>query len=179
MNRIVQRQGAAPPWVEIQGELETAVGAFREVLKQSWTRRALRTLTHTHSADLLPRLTLPDVVALRDEEWEEKERAYHERALEEVNALVRKYNGLAPYAVRRAYYMRGAELERAYGEAGEDILRGLEERAKRASGGVPRRPPNSEEGESGGGGSDSDGPSDGPLRLRDMFREMVNAIRGR
>ena len=179
MNRIVQRQGAAPPWVEIQSQLEITVSSFREVLRQSWTRRALRTLTHTHPAELLPRLTLTDVAALRDTEWEEKERAYHERALEEVNALVRKYNGLAPYAVRRAYYTREAELERAYAEAVEDILRGLEERAKRASGGVPTRRSSFEEDEGGGGGGGTDGPSGGPLRLRDMFREMVNAIRGR
>ncbi|PIL37493.1 hypothetical protein GSI_01187 [Ganoderma sinense ZZ0214-1] len=178
MNRIVQRQGAAPPWVEIQGELETAVSTFREVLKQSWTRRALRTLTHMHPAELLPHLTLADVAALRDAEWEEKERGYHETALEEVNSLVRKYNGLAPYAVRRAYYMRGTELERVYQEAGEDILRGLEERAQRASGGAPRRRSSFEEDE-GGDGVGGNGPSGGPLRLRDMFREMVNAIRRR
>ena len=181
MNRIVQRQGAAPPWVEIQGELETAVHTFREVLKQSWTRRALRTLTHTHPAELLPKLTLADVAGMRDREWEEKERAYHETALEEVNALVRKYNGLAPYAVRRAYYMRDVELERVYQEAGEDILRGLEERAQLALGGRPKRRPgfgSGDEDEVGGTGG-AGGPGGGPLRLRDMFRDMMNAIRGR
>ena len=180
MNRIVQRQGAAPPWVEIQGELETAVNSFREILKQSWTRRALRTLTHMHPAELLPRLTLADVAVLRDAEWEEKERAYHETALDEINSLVRKYNALAPYAVRRAYYVRGAELERVYQEAGEDILRGLEERAQRASGGGARRRRSSyEEDEGGGGSGGGSGSSSGPARLRDMLWEMVNAIRRR
>ncbi|TBU46402.1 hypothetical protein BD309DRAFT_888646 [Dichomitus squalens] len=179
MNRIVQRQGAAPPWVEVQGELETAVRTFREVIKQSWTRRALRTLTHTHPAELLPKLTLADVAAMRDEGWEEKERGYHETALEEVNALVRKYNGLAPYAVRRAYYMRSAELERVYQEAGEDILRGLEERARQALNGRTNRRPGfgGDEEEVGGGGAG--GPGGGPVRLRDMFRDVMNAIRGR
>ncbi|KAI1795106.1 hypothetical protein LXA43DRAFT_939587 [Ganoderma leucocontextum] len=182
MNRIVQRQGAAPPWVEIQTELETAVNSFREILKQSWTRRALRTLTHMHPAELLPRLTLADVTALRDMEWEEKERAYHETALEELNSLVRKYNGLAPYAVRRAYYMTSAELERVYQEAGKDILRGLEERAQQVLGGGPRRRSGfqgDDSDEDAGGGGGGDGLSGGPLRLRDMFRELVNAIRGR
>ncbi|KAI8982745.1 hypothetical protein BD414DRAFT_523325 [Trametes punicea] len=130
MNRIVQRQGAAPPWVEVQGELESAVMAFREVVKQSWTRRALRTISAAHPAALLPKLTLADVIALRDPEWEERERGYHDTALEELNSLVRKYNGMAPYAVRRSYYVRSVELERVYREAGEDILKGLEERAK-------------------------------------------------
>jgi DnaJ homolog subfamily C member 28 len=42
MNQIVQRQGAAPPWVEIQAELEAAVTSFRAVSRQSWVRHAVR-----------------------------------------------------------------------------------------------------------------------------------------
>ncbi|KAI0722292.1 hypothetical protein C8T65DRAFT_628868 [Cerioporus squamosus] len=177
MNRIVQRQGAAPPWVEIQGELESAVNTFREVLKQSWTRRAIRTLTAMHPAHLLPKLSLADITSMRDPDWEKKERGYHETALEEVNSLVRKYNGLAPYAVRRAYYMRDAELDRMYKEAGEDILRGLEERAREGYG-APRRTVGSWDEETGGVGGQG-GASWGAFGLRDMFREMVAAIRRR
>ena len=66
---------------------------------------------------------------MRDAEWEAREQAFHDHALNEVNAVVRKYNGLAPYAVRRAYYMRDTELEKAYRDSAEDILRGLAERA--------------------------------------------------
>ncbi|KAI0758078.1 hypothetical protein C8Q74DRAFT_296365 [Fomes fomentarius] len=175
MNRIVQRQGAAPPWVEIQGELESAVSTFREILKQSWTRRAIRTLTAMHPASLLPKLTVDDVTVMRDPQWEEKERSYHETALEEVNALVRKYNGLAPYAVRRAYYMRSAELERVYKEAGPDILFGLEERARQVSSPIPRRVVSVED-EGGGRGG---GRTEGIFGLRMMFREMMAAIKGR
>ncbi|KAI0832799.1 hypothetical protein BC628DRAFT_1407189 [Trametes gibbosa] len=178
MNRIVQRQGAAPPWVEVQGELESALAAFREVVKQSWTRRALRTITATNPAALLPRLTLEDVTALRDPEWEERERGYHDTALAELNSLVRKYNGLAPYAVRRPYYMRSVELEKVYKEASEDILRGL---ADRANGVKARRPAYTmevdEEGkELAAGGSGTDW---GGFRMRDMFRDLVAAVRGR
>ena len=132
-----------------------------------------------HPASLLPKLTLADVTSMRDPEWENKERSYHETALEEVNSLVRKYNGLAPYAVRRAYYMRAAELDRVYKEAAEDILRGLEERAREGYG-APRR-------SYGGGGGEEEaqdvggagGPTWGAFGLRDMFREMVAAIRRR
>jgi hypothetical protein len=110
MNRIVQRQGAVPPWIEIQRELEAAVGTFRSVLKQSWVRRAVRMLTLSRQP--LRELSLADAQASRDKEWEVSERAYHESALAEVNTLVRKYNALAPYAVRRAYYVRDVELDR-------------------------------------------------------------------
>jgi hypothetical protein len=126
MNRIVQRQGAAPPWVEIQGELEAAIATFRSVLKQSWVRRAVRMLTLSRRP--LRELSPADVQALRDGEWEARERAYHESALEEVNALVRKYHALAPYAVRRVYYVREVELGRAYEGVAEDIMRELDRR---------------------------------------------------
>ncbi|KAH9048932.1 hypothetical protein EDB84DRAFT_22958 [Lactarius hengduanensis] len=124
MNRIVRRQGAAPPWVEVQGELEAAIAAFRTALRRSWVRRAKRVLTLTPSRLSSP--SLADVRALRDGEWESHERAYHDSALVEVNSLVRKYNALAPYAVRRAYYVREVELANIYDQSAEEILREIE-----------------------------------------------------
>lgn len=136
MNRIVQRQGAVPPWVEIQGELEAAIAAFRSVLKQSWVRRAVRMLTLSRGP--LRELSPADIRALRDGEWEAREKAYHEPALAELNALVRKYNALAPYAVRRAYYIRDVELGRAYEEGAEDIMRELDRRLRGSGAGDVR-----------------------------------------
>ncbi|KAF7969924.1 hypothetical protein HWV62_25526 [Athelia sp. TMB] len=133
MNRILQRNGASPPWVDIQGELEQAVVSFREILRQSWTRRALRTLTLSAPAHTLAHLTAAQAAALRDPEWELRERGYHDAALASLNALVRKYNGAAPYAVRRPLYVRDAELQRAYADAATDIVRGIEARAGTAS----------------------------------------------
>lgn len=195
MNRIVQRQGAAPPWVEVQGgasvfrtmlstssthtassEMESAIASFREIIRQSWTRRAIRLLTASQPAAQLPQLKLDEVSALRDAEWEARERAFHDHALEEVNALVRKYNGLAPYAVRRAYYMRDTELEKAYRDSAEDILQGLADRVACSSnrkGYVDV-------------GSDEDSRIAGsavtplaPLSFRQMFRELWTTLRGR
>jgi len=170
MNRIVQRNGAAPPWVEVQGELESAVTSFREILRQSWVRRALRSLTLSHPPAILHELTLADITALRDSEWEARERSYHDSALEEVNRLVRKYNSLAPYAVRRAYYVRSVELEKAYMDAGPEILRGLMDRANKSSTGLkgiiegPER--------LGLAGIDA-GP---PLRIRDIIKEWLSKL---
>ncbi|KAG9317327.1 hypothetical protein JVU11DRAFT_1526 [Chiua virens] len=42
-------------------------------------------------------------------------------------------NIMALYAVRRPYYVRDAELERAYHDCGEDILRGIEARSRTAA----------------------------------------------
>ena len=68
-------------------------------------------LTISQPPALLPKLTSAEVSALRDSDWETRERAYHDTAIEEINSLVRKYNGMAPYSVRKPYYMRVAELE--------------------------------------------------------------------
>lgn len=111
-------------------ELENAVNAFRDILRQSWTRRAIRTLTMLQPAAMLPSLTLNRVTSLRDREWEERECSYHDTAVAELNSLVRKYNGLAPYSVRRPYYSREAELAKVYEDCGEDILRGISERSR-------------------------------------------------
>jgi len=126
MNRTVQRQGAAPAWVEIQCELEAAIATFRSVLKQSRVRRAVHMLTLSRRP--LRGLSPADIQALGDGEWEARERAYHESALAEVNALLRKYNALALYAVCNAYYIREVELGGAYEEGAEDIMRELDRR---------------------------------------------------
>ncbi|KAH9482233.1 hypothetical protein JR316_0004331 [Psilocybe cubensis] len=130
MNRVVQKNGAAPPWVELQVELENAVNTFREILRQSWIRRATRGLAMNHPAEILHRLTIKDIQNYRDPEWIAKEKSYHETAVAQLNSTVRKYNGLAPYAVRRSYYNRESEIGRLYDDCAPDILRAIEERAK-------------------------------------------------
>ncbi|KAJ6617924.1 hypothetical protein B0H10DRAFT_2218092 [Mycena sp. CBHHK59/15] len=121
MNRIVQRNGAAPPWVQLQAELDTAVHTFRHLLLDGWTRHAVRALT----VDGPPRA----VHAFRDPAWAQRERAFHATALAEVNGLVRRYNALAPHAVRRTPYALDAELAGVYERAAEGIGRALAERA--------------------------------------------------
>lgn len=175
MNRIVQRQGAAPPWVEIQRELEAAVDAFRSVLKQSWVRRAVRMLTL--SREPLRGLSLVDVQELRDREWEGREKAYHESALAEVNTLVRKYNALAPYAVRRAYYVRDVELDRAYEEGAEDIIQELAGRfhgSQVGAGNPKERTAPDEEDERTAMRLQS---HENVIRLRDLFRQWFHGRR--
>lgn len=187
LNRIVQRQGAAPPWIEIQqgtslplmclhsspdrhSELELAVANFRDVLRQSWTRRAIRMLTLSRPATALSQLTHDQVSAFRDAEWEAREKAYHVTAVEELNSLVRKYNGLAPAAVRRGHYALDVELEKAYKDSAEEILNGIAERVKSGTAGRSRaasaswdedRSPTQPSGDN----------SWSPVRIRDVIRE--------
>ncbi|EIW76181.1 hypothetical protein CONPUDRAFT_84848 [Coniophora puteana RWD-64-598 SS2] len=138
MNRIVQRNGAAPPWVDVQQEMDEAINTFREGLKQSWARYAIRMLTLSHHPSVSPTPSHESIAAFRDAAWEARERAYHDESIAQLNALVRKYNGVAPYVVRRAYYSREAELARAYEGAVQDIHAGIEERSRAAAGALER-----------------------------------------
>ncbi len=116
-------------------ELDIAVQSFRELLRQSWIRQTLRNLTTNHPTQILAQFNLSDVKRHRDPNWEIRERTYHDAAVEEVNALVRKYNGLAPYAVRRPYYSRSAEIGMLYEDCAGEIMKQLAERAKGGQGG--------------------------------------------
>ncbi|KAJ7280347.1 hypothetical protein C8J57DRAFT_1302347 [Mycena rebaudengoi] len=124
MNRIVQRSGAAPPWVQLQGELDAAIDTLRHLLLDGWTRRAMRQLTAQHGINP----ARAAVQGFRDPAWARHERSYHEAALAEVNELVRRYNAVAPYPVRRTAYQLEQELARVYELGGAEILRLLAER---------------------------------------------------
>ncbi|KAK7470053.1 hypothetical protein VKT23_001491 [Stygiomarasmius scandens] len=181
MNRIVQRNGAAPPWVELQGELDTALQSFRSILRASYVRRTIRLLTSLHPPYVLSKYTLPDILSHRDPEWEKKEESYHTKAVDEINALVRKYNGLAPYAVRRAYIMKKVEVERVYEECAEDVLEGLKGRLKAGDGGVGIGAAGAGDGEKTGGAGATGGRADDPefMGLGDWIWGLIGKVLGR
>lgn len=69
-NRIVKSQGAAPPWIELQRDLDMALETFRSELRQAWFRRA----TRMRSLDVITRSTLTEVrEGWRDPDWEARE----------------------------------------------------------------------------------------------------------
>jgi hypothetical protein len=80
-------------------------------------------------------LTPEAASALRDPTWTQIESGYHAAAVRELNDLVRRFNVLAPYTVRRGLHTVEDELERAYKSAGEVIVRELRERVARGSSG--------------------------------------------
>ncbi|GJE87408.1 DUF1992 domain-containing protein [Phanerochaete sordida] len=176
LNRLVQRQGAVPPWVEVQQELDTALNNFRDVMRQSWTRRAIRMMTLEQPLSFLSGLTIEKVLAFRDVQWEGRERAYHNAALEEVNSLVRKYNAMAPYAVRRGHYALDVELERAFKESAEDILAGIVERVQAGTAGR-RGPSGAATDDEGRGSLQASGDAGwSPVRLRDLLRDWFGSL---
>jgi hypothetical protein len=109
MNRIVKRQGAKPPWIELLGgmsrplciafhadrlvtELETAHSSFRSSLLSSYVRSVVRSLITSpfQSRQSLAQLTVEQIEALRDPKWQAREMAYHSEAIKDLNNTVRK-----------------------------------------------------------------------------------------
>ena len=180
----MQRNGAVPPWVQLQNELEDALDAFRRVMRESWVKSATRgissrlpspsSLSSNEVGSSVP--SLESIQAYRDQEWEKREAAYHNAAIKEINSLVRKYNGMAPYAVRRAVYTVEGERERMYGEVARDVWENLKQRGKEGLLGASTWERGYKESEAvrGGGLAGEAGWSIGEL-----LRELVDRIFGR
>ena len=136
-------------------------------------------LTLSQAPASLPKLSILQAAALRDPEWVARERGYHDAAVEELNSLVRRYNGVAPYAVRRAYYMRTAELERVYENSAGDIIQGITDRissSTRLRGG--QGPFDEDDGKISGGNSEESGGQDS-IRFMEILKEWFSSLRKR
>jgi len=117
--------------------MESSIVSFRQVLRQAWSRRVFLIVSTATPPLSLDRITVDYITNLRDPEWEEQERSYHETALSEVNSLVRKYNAMAPYIARRALYTRHVELERMYSESVKEVHGELLAKLTRGKGDEP------------------------------------------
>ena len=171
MHRILQRHNAAPPWVELQNELNTAIVSFRNSLQASWVRTATRSLSTTRPQAMLSFIPREEIAAFRDPAWEQRERSFHNVALNELNGIVRKHNGIAPTPVRKGYLMLDVELRLCY-EASVDLI--AEELARHAQGLAEL--PNRHGSESTGAGSADDESVGLGVLLRRLVRRFVDSF---
>lgn len=139
MNRIVKRQGALPPWIELQNNLDSALNAFRNTLISTYTTHLVRNIIATNTLEILP----PDhAVPSRDEAWEARERKFHEENIKQLNDLVRRFNAQAPaMSIRRPLVTLEMELERARSGLRESVREEVKRRADdyRASLALPKK----------------------------------------
>jgi hypothetical protein len=137
MNRIIKKQEAAPPFVELQREMRTELDGFRARLRATWIRRATRIL----SLQPLTSSVIEGSGQFRDEDWATRERAYHESAVAGVNSMIRKYNMVAPQSVRMSITSVDAELSLCYKDCENLIKEELKRRSEAGlSGSVPSMP---------------------------------------
>jgi len=90
---------------------------FRTLLRDSWTRRAVRMLGFQSGSKANAGKWRGIVKGWRDREWEEKERAYHEISIKQANSVIRRYNSMAPYPVRRTVLTLDRELRSCFADS--------------------------------------------------------------
>ena len=139
LNRILQRQGAAPPWVQAQVDLTSAFAQFRQSIRTEWLRHVTRQITtapgnlksHISAAEAYVQRETSSNFILREykAEWETREKAYHSLAVDDLNAKARSYNMIAPYTARKAYTNLQTELEQCYRDVAPQIVEAVRTRA--------------------------------------------------
>ncbi|PKK64931.1 hypothetical protein RhiirC2_853956 [Rhizophagus irregularis] len=105
MNRIVQRQGSAPAWIEVQKEVNNEISLFRQRMRESWLRYASANKIDPHSRNI---------------SWENDQKSYFEKTIKKLNSRLRSYNTVAPYVVRRGYLNLKLEFGRMYQNVKQD-----------------------------------------------------------
>ncbi|CAO0796135.1 unnamed protein product [Mucor circinelloides] len=91
LNRIIQRNGAAPPWVMMQQEVDTEVSSIRSQMNSA-IKRCLDQVKHERSV-------VSKSLVLKH--FEKMEKSYLDKELGRVNMRVRSYNVMCPAPVRK------------------------------------------------------------------------------
>jgi len=91
LNRIIQRNGAAPPWVMMQQEGDTEVSSIRSQMNSA-IKRCLDQVKHERSV-------VSKSLVLKH--FEKMEKSYLDKELGRVNMRVRSYNVMCPAPVRK------------------------------------------------------------------------------
>lgn len=91
LNRIIQRNGAAPPWVMMQQEVDTEVSSIRSQMNSA-IKRCLDQVQHERSV-------VNKSLVLK--QFEKLEKTFLDKELGRVNMRVRSYNVMCPAPVRK------------------------------------------------------------------------------
>ncbi|KIW16404.1 hypothetical protein PV08_06456 [Exophiala spinifera] len=80
---------------------------------------------------LQPRPVRPAAHVFRDPAWEKAELAYHTLAVQELNALTRSYNLMAPKIAQKPYYTLDRELKRCFADVAPTLADEILERSRK------------------------------------------------
>ncbi|KAI9686481.1 MAG: hypothetical protein M1822_003492 [Bathelium mastoideum] len=69
------------------------------------------------------------LVLFRDPTWEQTERSYHTLAIDNLNALTRSYNLMAPDLAKKPYFALSRELQSCYADVAPLVAQELRDRA--------------------------------------------------
>ncbi|KAI7905614.1 uncharacterized protein BX663DRAFT_500346, partial [Cokeromyces recurvatus] len=91
LNRIVQRNGAAPPWIIMQQEVDTEITTLRSQMNSAFKRcmgEAKREFADIHKSSLL-------------KQFEKMEKTFFDKEVNRLNKRLRSYNVMCPGPVRK------------------------------------------------------------------------------
>lgn len=91
LNRIIQRNGAAPPWVIMQQEVDTEVSTFRSQMKSA-VKRCTEEMTEQRAFINKPSLL---------KQFNRLENSFFDKEINRINMRVRSYNVMCPEPVRK------------------------------------------------------------------------------
>ena len=158
LNRMVHRQGARPPWVELHVEVKTEEKTLRQRIQHAWICRALMCLDESEawhqftpvrvdwgrvdnktelpvfyvdeSMDAGQARLLNWVQGFRDPEWIRREANFHAEAVHQLNQVIRRYNQLAPYSARKMLYSKDLFLKTTLDQAYPFLLEAVSARVR-------------------------------------------------
>ncbi|CEI99319.1 hypothetical protein RMCBS344292_13409 [Rhizopus microsporus] len=100
LNRIVQRNGAAPPWVIMQQEVDTELNSFKLQLS----------LVCKRCIDELKEEGRPVLKTTLVQRFNQAEKSFFEKQVSSLNSRVRSYNVMCPSPVRKQLLELDKEL---------------------------------------------------------------------
>lgn len=137
LNQIIKKQGALPPFVDAQANLDRSIEAFRASLRSEWASFCCRLIAF--SGDSLERQVArartygeaeaKGVDRLRDANWEKRELSFIKAQIADLNSKTRGYNVIAPFNSRRGYLGLAEELAACYRQATPLVAQMLIDRA--------------------------------------------------
>ncbi|ORY77284.1 hypothetical protein BCR37DRAFT_400543 [Protomyces lactucae-debilis] len=137
LNKIIKKQGALPPFVDAQVNVDRSIAAFRYSLQSLWIETCCKLIALSGGTLEAQRRRAEEYAEaertgrdrLRDANFVKRETPFMIAQVNALNAQIRGYNVIAPFNSRRGYLSLQAELDQCYRNAAPIIPRSLVERA--------------------------------------------------
>lgn len=108
LNRIIQRNGAAPPWIIMQQEVDTEVSSIRQHMSSA-LKRCIHEVAEEFSVVDKSNLT---------KQFNKLERSYYDKEIARINKRLRSYNVMCPEPVRKQLLELDKEIQFVFDKHG-------------------------------------------------------------
>jgi hypothetical protein len=138
LNKIIKKQGALPPFVDAQVNVDRSINGFRQSLRNLWVDTCCKLIAFSGGplesqiirAQAYAEAEISGINRLRDANFIKRETPFITAQLQAINAQIRGYNVIAPFNSRRGYLSFQAELDTCYRDTAEVLPVALLDRAR-------------------------------------------------